>query len=141
MGYGIKNKQEDGSEKVVISYTKEKIGDIDVKAIELYYLKDTLSKIIVQFSPENYQKLLEACKNSFGEPTKDMSGNDITSKGNFNDLYVWNTEKFSMQYYYSHPKISGGGYDVKELYLDYHFSDYLLRQQRVKKVNYSSKNF
>jgi hypothetical protein len=51
----------------VIDYAKETIGDIPVKTIELYYLKDTLAKIIVQISPEYYEKLINACKSSFGQ--------------------------------------------------------------------------
>ena len=140
MGYGIKNK-EDGADKVVISYTKDKIGDIDLKSIELYYLKDTLSKIIIRLSPEYYQKLLEGCKNSFGPPTQDLSIKVENSKGNIIDHYIWKTKKFSLEYYYSYPKFGGGGYDVKDLYLDYRLNDYLIRQQRVKKGNYTSKKF
>jgi hypothetical protein len=40
MGLGIKNKDEDGADRVIIDYTKDMIGDIPVKTIELYYLRD-----------------------------------------------------------------------------------------------------
>ena len=53
MGYGVKHKDTDGADKIVIDYLKETIGDIPVKAVELYYLRDTLAKIIVKvFQPE-----------------------------------------------------------------------------------------
>ena len=48
LGLGVKYKDADGADKIVIDYTKDMIGDIPVKSIELYYLKDTLAKIIVQ---------------------------------------------------------------------------------------------
>ena len=70
MGLGVKHKDAEGADKIVIDYTKDMIGDIPVKAIELYYLKDTLAKIIVQVSPEYYEKLIAACKSSFGQPTQ-----------------------------------------------------------------------
>ena len=52
MGYGVKHKDTDGADKIVIDYLKETIGDIPVKAVELYYLKDTLAKIIVKVSKQ-----------------------------------------------------------------------------------------
>ena len=52
LGLGVKHKDPDGADKIVIDYTKDMIGDIPVKTIELYYLKDTLAKIIVNVSPE-----------------------------------------------------------------------------------------
>src|SRR5436190_3474839 len=63
LGLGVKHKDEDGADQIVIDYGKETIGDIPVKTIELYYLRDTLAKIIVRVSPEYYAKLIEACKN------------------------------------------------------------------------------
>src|SRR5678810_956442 len=64
LGLGVKYKDAEGADKIVIDYTKDMIGDIPVKTIELYYLKDTLAKIIVQVSPEYYEKLIAACKSS-----------------------------------------------------------------------------
>ncbi len=148
--YGIKSKSEDGADKVVISYTAEKIGDIPVKLIELFYLKDTLSKILVHISPENHTKLLEGCKNSFGQPATDLSDNeatrkaknDISNSGNsYRDQYVWKPKRFSMEYYYIYPKISGSAYSARELQLNYSLSDYAQRLQRAKKGNYSGKDF
>ena len=55
--YGIKNKDEDGADRVLINYTKDKIGEIPVRLIELFYLNDTLAKILVHVSPENNKKL------------------------------------------------------------------------------------
>jgi len=69
MGLGIKQKDEDGADKIVVDYTKDMIGDIPVKAIELYYVRDTLAKILVRISPEYYEKLNDGVRNSFGQPT------------------------------------------------------------------------
>src|SRR6185503_1142511 len=80
LGLGIKNKDEEGADKIVIDYTKDMIGDIPVKTIELYYLKDTLSRIIVRVSPEYYLKLIEAVKSSFEQPTQDLSYNETVKK-------------------------------------------------------------
>ncbi len=148
--HGIKNKVEDGSDKVVISYTTEKIGEIPVKLIELFYLNDTLSKILVHVSPENHTKLLEACKNNFGQPTTDLSDNETTRKaknenlnsGNsFRDQYLWKVTKLSMEYFYIYPQISGNAYSVRELFLNYSFNNYAQRLQKAKKGNFSGKDF
>src|SRR5436190_1172508 len=85
LGLGVKHRDEEGADKIVIDYAKETIGDIPVKAVELYYLKDTLAKIIVQVSPEYYEKLIDACKSSFGQPTKDISNNE---KGKFDNIFI-----------------------------------------------------
>lgn len=150
MGYGMKKKDASGADKVFIDYTREKIDDIPVKAIELYYLNDTLSKIIVRIPTESYIKLIDACKNSFGPPTDDLSSNESTSKtkkevannsNNYRDEYVWKTKLFSMEYIYSYPKISGDVYGLKELYLVYSLNDFSARLQRVNKGKYTSKDF
>ena len=148
-GYGMKKKDEEGVDKVYIDYTRDRIGEIAVKAIELYYLKDTLAKIFVRVSPENYIRLIEACKSSFGPPTADISNNEATAKAkpaaansnvNYKDQYIWKTPQFSMEYVYSYPKISGDVYGAKELYLVYTLNDYSSRLKRVNK-KYSSKDF
>src|SRR5215204_5269203 len=95
LGLGIKHKDQDGADKIFIDYTKEMIGDIPVKSIELYYLRDTLAKIIVNISPEYYAKLIDLCRSSFGEPTKDFSSNEkvkfdsTVSVNSFKDNYIW----------------------------------------------------
>jgi hypothetical protein len=105
LGLGIKHKDADGADKIVIDYTKDMIGDIPVKTIELYYLKDTLAKIIVNISPEYYAKLIDACKSSFGEPTKDFSNNekvkfDSTVSTNYNkDNYIWKANRLRLEYF------------------------------------------
>lgn len=148
--YGIKNKDEDGADKVVIGYTTEKIGEIPVQLIELYYLKDTLSKILVHISPENHTKLLEGCKNSFGQPTTDFSDNETTRKakndnsnsGNsYRDQYVWKATKLSMEYIYIYPKVSGNAYSARELSLNYSINNFNARLQKSKKGNLSGKDF
>ena len=148
--YGIKNKDEDGADKVVISYTTEKIGEIPVQLIELFYLKDTLSKILVHVSPENHSKLLEGCNNSFGQPTTDLSDNEATRKakndntnsGNsYRDQYLWKTKNFSMEYYYIYPKVSGNAYSARELILNYSFNNFNARLQKAKKGSLSRKDF
>src|SRR3982074_971164 len=58
--YGMKNRTADGSDVVSIPYMGEKIADIPVQNIQLYYLSDTLAKIVVNVSPENNIKLIEA---------------------------------------------------------------------------------
>ncbi len=148
--YGIKNKMEDGADKVVISYTAEKIGEIPVQLIELFYLNDTLSKILVHVSPENHAKILEGCKNSFGQPATDLSDNestrkvknDLSNSGNsFRDQYLWKPKNFSMEYYYIYPKVSGNAYSARELFLNYSLNNFNARLQKAKKGNLSGKDF
>ena len=147
LGLGVKQKDPDGADKVTIDYTKDMIGDIPVKAIELYYVRDTLSKIIVRISPEYYEKLIDAVKNSFGQPTQDLSYNEkikvdsAVTIGSFKDDYVWKAKRIKLQYLYIYPKTSGGAYGNKTLYLAYSLNDYAQRLQRSKKGVVSAKNF
>ena len=147
LGYGVKHKDVDGADKIVIDYLKETIGDIPVKAVELYYLKDTLAKIIVKVSPEYHEKLIEAVRSSFGPPTQDISSNekanfDTTFSPNlYKDDYLWKTSRLRLEYFYSYPKISGGAYGTKNLYLAYVLNDYGQRIQRVQRGANSAKNF
>ncbi len=148
VGYGIKYKDEEGADRIVIDYAKESIGDIPVKTIELYYLRDTLAKIIVRVSPEYYEKLLDACKDGFGQPTQDISSNQKVNKDTaavsvnyYKDDYIWKASRLRMEYYYSYPKLSGGAYGNKSLYLAYALNDYWQRLQRVKKGANTAKNF
>jgi len=150
MGYGMKKKDADGVDKVLIDYTREKIEDIPVKTIELFYIHDTLSKIVVRVPQESFIKLIDACKNSFGPPTADLSNNESTGKAkkevdnagnNYRDQYVWKTKQFNMEYIYSYPKISGDVYGAKELYLVYSLNDYSSRFKRANKGKYTSKDF
>jgi hypothetical protein len=147
VGMGVKYKDEEGADKVLIDYAKESIGDIPVKAIELYYLRDTLSKIIVRVSPEYYEKLIDACRSSFGPPTQDISNNakanldSTVSATLYKDDYIWKAKRLRMEYFYSYPKVSTGAYGIKSLYLAYVLNDYPQRLQRVKKATNSAKNF
>ena len=147
LGLGVKNKDAEGADKIVIDYTKDMIGDIPVKAIELYYLKDTLAKIIVQVSPEYYEKLIVACKSSFGQPTKDVSNNEkvkLDSSGSVNyykDNYIWKATRLRLEYFYLYPKISSGAYGTRSLYIAYILNDYGQRLQRVQRGINSAKNF
>ncbi len=147
LGLGIKYKDEDGADKIVIDYANEVIGDIPVKTMELYYLRDTLSKIIVRISPEYYAKLIDACKSSFGQPTQDFSSNEkvkfdsTVSVNSYKDNYIWKANRLRLEYYYYYPKISNGGYGVRSLYLAYILNDYGQRLQRAKRVINSAKNF
>ena len=147
LGLGVKYKDAEGADKIVIDYTKDMIGDIPVKTIELYYLKDTLAKIIVQVSPEYYEKLIAACKSSFGQPTKDISNNEkvkfdsAASNTYYKDNYVWKTTRLRMEYFYQYPKISNGAYGTRNLYLTYILNDYGQRLQRVQRGINSAKNF
>ncbi|HEX6168305.1 MAG TPA: hypothetical protein VFZ33_01335 [Chitinophagaceae bacterium] len=147
LGLGIKHKDQDGADKIVISYTKEMIGDIPVQSIELYYLRDTLAKIIVRISPEYYAKLIDLCKSSFGEPTKDFSSNEkvkfdsTVSVNNFKDNYIWKANRLRLEYFYLYPKISSGAYGAKMLYLTYILNDYGQRLVRVQKGSNSARNF
>jgi hypothetical protein len=123
------------------------IGDIPVKTIELYYLKDTLAKIIVQVSPEYYEKLINACKSSFGQPTKDISNNEkvkFDSTGSVNyykDNYIWKATRLRMEYFYQYPKTGSGAYGTRDLNLTYILNDYGQRLQRVQRGINSAKNF
>ena len=147
LGLGIKNKDAEGADKIVIDYANETIGDIPVKSIELYYLKDTLAKIIVKVPPEFYEKLIDALKNSFGQPTQDFSKNekvnfDSTSSANYyKDNFLWKATRIRLEYLYTYPKASGGGYGAKNLQLVYSMNDYGQRLQRVQKGVNSAKNF
>ena len=148
IGIGVKNKDEEGADKVVIDYANEKIGDIPVKSIELYYLKDTLAKIIVRISPEYYAKLSEAVKSSFGQPTQDLSNNEKVSHDTaalspnyYKNDHIWKTNRLRMEYYYAYPQVSSGAYGIRNLYLLYALNDYGQRLQRVKRGANSAKNF
>ena len=147
LGLGIKHKDQDGADKIVIDYTKEMIGDIPIQAIELYYLRDTLAKIIVRISPEYYAKLIDLCKNSFGEPTRDFSSNEkvkfdsTVSINSFKDNYIWKANRLRLEYFYLYPKISSGAYGAKMLYLTYILNDYGQRLARVQKGTNSARNF
>ena len=147
MGIGIKQKDEDGADKIVVDYTKDMIGDIPVKAIELYYVRDTLAKILVRISPEYYEKLNDGVRNSFGQPTQDISFNEKTrvdsaiAIGTYKDHFVWKASRINLQYYYNYPKTSGGAYGNKYLYIVYSFNDYPQRLLRSKKGQSSAKNF
>jgi len=147
LGLGVKYRDPEGADKIVIDYTKDMIGDIPVKTIELYYLKDTLAKIIVQVSPEYYEKLISACKSSFGQPTKDISNNEkvkFDSTGSVNyykDNYIWKATRLRMEYFYQYPKTGSGAYGTRDLYLTYILNDYGQRLQRVQRGINSAKNF
>ena len=147
LGYGVKHKDPDGADKIVIDYLKESIGDIPVKAVELYYLKDTLAKIIVRVSPEYHAKLIDAVKSSFGPPTQDISSNEKInfdtsfSPHLYKDDYLWKASRLRLEYFYSYPKISGGAYGVKNLYLAYVLNDYGQRIQRARRATNAAKNF
>ena len=147
LGYGVKHKEPDGADKIVIDYLKETIGDIPVKAVELYYLRDTLAKIIVKVSPEYYAKLIDAVKSSFGPPSQDISNNEKTnfdttfSPHLYKDDYLWKANRLRLEYFYSYPKISGGAYGAKNLYLAYTLNDYGQRLQRAQRGANSAKNF
>lgn len=147
LGLGVKNKDPEGADKIVIDYAKETIGDIPVKTIELYYLKDTLAKIIVNVSPEYYEKLLAACKNGFGQPTKDFSVNEkakfdsTVSPNYYKDNYIWKANRLRLEYYYLYPKITSGAYGTRTLYLTYILNDYGQRVARIQKGANTAKNF
>ena len=147
LGLGVKYKDAEGADKIVIDYTKDMIGDIPVKTIELYYLKDTLAKIVVQVSPEYYEKLIAACKSSFGQPTKDVSNNEkvkfdsSASVNYYKDNYIWKATRLRMEYFYLYPKISSGAYGTRSLYLTYILNDYGQRVQRVQRGTNAAKNF
>ena len=147
MGLGVKQKDEDGADRVIVDYTKDMIGDIPVKSIELYYIKDTLAKIIVRISPEYYEKLNELMRNAFGQPTQDISYNEKTrvdsmvAIGTYKNHYMWKTNRLNLQYFYNYPKTSGGAYGNKTLYLSYSLNDYGQRLARSKRGQGSAKNF
>jgi hypothetical protein len=147
--YGIKSKQTDGSEVVVIDYTRDKIGDIPVKTIDLYYIRDTLTKIIVHFESHYSVRLLEACMGSFGN-AKNLSDNEATQKekpsdnpksSTYTDRYVWEAAKLSMEYFYTYPKLQGDAYARRDLYLNYSVKDFPQRLARIDKGKYSARDF
>ena len=147
MGYGVKYKDPEGADRIVMDYLKETIGDIPVKSIELYYLKDTLSKIIVKISPEYNEKLVDAVKNSFGPPTQDISSNEKVKLDStvpatyYKDNYIWKTNRLRLEYLFTYPKVSTGAYGIKNLQLAYVLNDYGQRLKRVQRGINSAKNF
>jgi len=147
---GTKAKDESGAEKVVINSTKDMIGEIPIKSIELFYLRDTLARIEVKVSPENHAKLIEAGKNSFGTPTADNCDNvatrtkkneNLTAGKYYYDRYKWKASKITLDYYYQYPIVSGDPYAVKDLYIAYSLNNYATRLQNSKKGTYSPKDF
>jgi hypothetical protein len=148
--YGMKNRAADGSDIVSIPYMGDKIGDIPVQNIQLYYLGDTLAKIIVNFSPEYSSKLVEACKGSFGSVMQDQSDNEASRKLKntevktgkvFIDRYAWKGKKINLEYYYLYPVFAGDAYSNKDLHLAFSTSDYAARMERSKKGKYTAKDF
>jgi hypothetical protein len=147
---GTKVKDESGAEKVVIHRTDEMIGEIPIKSIELYYLRDTLARIEVKVSPENHAKLIEACKNSFGTPTDDFCDNEATRKKKnenlttgkyYRDQFKWKASKVSLDYFYEYPIVSSDPYSQKNLFIAYSLIDYAIRLQNAKKGTYTPKDF
>jgi hypothetical protein len=147
---GTKAKDESGAEKVVIHRTDEMIGEIPIKSIELFYLRDTLARIEVKVSPENHAKLIEACKNSFGTPTDDFCDNaatrtkkneNLTSGKYYRDQYKWKASKITLDYFYQYPIISGDPYATKDLFIAYSLNNYAMRLQNAKKGTYTPKDF
>ena len=147
LGYGVKGKQPDGSDKIVIDYAKEFIGDIPVKTIELYYIRDTLAKIVVKITPEYYAKLIDAVRNSFGSPTQDLSSNDkvkfdsLANTNYYKDDFIWKASKIRLEYLYVYPKTGAGSYGVRDLALIYSLNDLGLRLQRGRATAGAAKNF
>jgi hypothetical protein len=148
--YGGKAKEESGAEKVTITRTEEKIGEIPIKTIELFYLRDTLARIEIKISPENHAKLIEACKGAFGPATDDFCDNEETRKKKNENLtmgkyyrnqYKWKGIKVNLDYFYQYPIISSDPYAVKELYIAYSITDYAKRLDAAKKAGYSPKDF
>ena len=146
IGQGVKSKDPEGSDKVNVGYVNETIGDIPVKAIELFYARDTLGKIIVRISPEYYEKLLNALKGAFGQPTQNFTSNDKVNPDSsasvnfYKDDFQWKTNRLRLNYVYAYPK-TAGAYGIKELYLVYALNDYGQRLNRAKIGASSAKNF
>ena len=147
---GTKVKDESGAEKVVIHRADEMIGDIPIKSIELFYLRDTLARIEVKVSPENNARLIEACKNSFGTPTADFCDNvatrtkkneNLTTGKYYRDQYKWKASKITLDYFYQYPIVSGDPYATKDLYIAYSLNNYATRLQNAKKGTYTAKDF
>jgi hypothetical protein len=146
IGQGVKARDPEGSDKVNVGYVNESIGDIPVKAIELYYAKDTLGKIIVRISPEHYERLLNALKGAFGQPTQNFTSNDKVNRDSsasvnfYKDDFQWKTNRLRLNYVYAYPK-TAGAYGIRELYLVYALNDYGQRLNRAKVGASSAKNF
>jgi hypothetical protein len=148
--YGMKNRTADGSDIVSIPYMGEKIADIPVQNIQLYYLSDTLAKIVVNVSPENSIKLIEACKGSFGAAMQDLSDNEASRKLKnteikagkvYVDRYAWKGKKMNLEYVYLYPVYAGDAYSNKDLHLAFSTNDFSARLERSKKGKYTAKDF
>ena len=153
--YGVKAKQNDGTEMVVIN-TQETIGSIPVQSIDLIYLSDTLARIVVHVETTYNESLLNACKQSFGPYTKDISDNARTRsqavqdsaataigssrERNLTDAFLWSAKGVSLEYQYTYPKLTGDHYAVHRLELIYSVSNYDARFNRLKN-KYSSSDF
>jgi hypothetical protein len=148
--YGMKNKAADGSDIVSVPYMGDKIGDIPVQNVQLYYLNDTLAKIVVNFSPEYNSKLIEACKGSFGSVMQDLSDNEASRKLKNTDIkagkiyldrYSWKGKKMNLEYYYLYPVYTGDAYSNKDLHLAFSTNDFAARMERSKRGKYTAKDF
>jgi hypothetical protein len=153
--YGVKAKQEDGTEKVVVN-TPETIGSIPVESIDLIYMSDTLARIVVHVETTHSEALLNACKQSFGPYTKDISDNEKTRSlqkadsssapiessrdRNLTSAYLWIAPNLKLEYNYTYPKLTGDHYAVNRLQLIYSVANYDKRFQRLKN-KYSSSDF
>jgi hypothetical protein len=139
--YGAKTKQDDGSEIVTIgSNSGEKVGDIPVKSLELIYLSDILSRIIVHFEPYNNSKLLDALKGSFGQPSESSSTASKDGATQINK-HTWKGSKLNLEYFYGYPKVSGNGNSFEQLRLTYNLNNYSAKLESSKKGKYSAKDF
>jgi hypothetical protein len=139
--YGTKIKQSDGSELVSIgSQVGEKVGDIPVKSVELIYISNLLSRIIVHFEPHNSSKLLDALKGSFGEPSETSSDASKDGQTQINKS-KWKGSKLVLEYFYGAPKASGSSNSFEQLRLIYSLNNYAAKLEGSKKSNYSAKDF
>ena len=139
--YGAKSKQADGSEIVAIgSNTHEKVGDIPVSSIELVYLSDILSRIIVHFEPNNNSQLLDALKGSFGQPSESSSTASKDGSTQINKS-TWKGSKLTLEYFYGYPKVSGSSNSFEQLRLLYSINNYSAKLENSKKGKYSAKDF
>lgn len=146
--YGEKTKFLDEIYRVIVQSKNEYIDDIPVQKVELFYIKDTLCRIILRFNRFDGYKLKNACETAFGTPTKDKSNTEATRMFNKKqekdllngDYYslLWLTKTFEFSYYYGLPQ---GWLDNSDnCRLVYNLNDFDKRAQRAKK-KYNSADF
>ncbi|WP_301931513.1 hypothetical protein [Ferruginibacter sp.] len=142
--YGNKERDYDGSDVVSIENQVDYINDIPIEKIKLFFLSDSLVRIVVFIDENQSKKLSDALIASFGKETKYKSDWDIKegSKKPYFNKYIWIANKFTLVLYESRYPTSFWDKPRRgTISLTYELKDYEKRLERMKHSKYSSNDF